>query len=227
MYCSNLIADDQLSCIIKEFFVDGIENVSATIQWACAFLIERPDVQVRMRKEIEEVVGTTRRPNLSDRQYLHYCEAAISEIIRCGNMAPLPVLHTATDDFEWQGYTFPKDCLIFFNLDTVHWDPDMFPEPRKFKPERFLSEDGKFSGMNGKIIPFGVGEIISIIMLSHFFYCIELEAQLSVYCTGQTITIHNPWFLPLLIETSRAYAIPRCLTVRLSICPSVRPSVRL
>ena len=32
-------------------------------------------------------------------------------------------------------------------------------------------------------------------------------------------------FLALLVETSRAYAIPRCLSVRLSVCPSVRPSV--
>ena len=33
-------------------------------------------------------------------------------------------------------------------------------------------------------------------------------------------------FLALLVETSRAYAIPRCPSVRLSVCPSVCPSVR-
>ena len=32
-------------------------------------------------------------------------------------------------------------------------------------------------------------------------------------------------FLALLVETSRAYAIPCCLSVRLSVCPSVRLSV--
>ena len=105
-----------------------------------------------------EVVGTKRCPMLSDKLSLPYCEAVISEIQRCANILPITGLRVTKRDIQWQGYTIPKGARIINNLDTVHSDPEVFPEPTKFKPERFLTVDGKFTGTKDSMMAFGAGE---------------------------------------------------------------------
>ena len=135
----------------------GVETTSTTIQWACVFFLENPDVQKRMRKEIVEVVGTTKCPTLSDKLNLPYCEAVISEIQRCANILPITGLRVTKRDIQWQEYTIPNGARIINNLDTVHSDPEVFPEPTKFKPERFLTVDGKYTGTKDSMMAFGAG----------------------------------------------------------------------
>ena len=56
---------------------------------------------------------------------------------------PLPgVPHSAADDTIIQGYTIPKDSLIFSNIWAVHHNPDLWNDPEVFRPERFLNETG-------------------------------------------------------------------------------------
>ena len=137
----------------------GIETTSTTIQWACVYFLENPGVQERMRKEMVEVVGTNRRPTLSDRLSLPYCEAVISEIQRHANIFPITGARIATEDVQWNGYTIPKGTTIINNLDTVLYDPEVFPEPTKFKPERFLTDDGKYTGTKDSMMAFGAGRV--------------------------------------------------------------------
>ena len=153
-------SEDQLSRIIKDLFFAGSETTATTIQWACYFFMRHPEVQERMRKEIEEVVGTNRRPSLADKPSMPYTEAVISEVQRIANIAPITVLHTATEDVQWRDYVIPKDCSIIVNLDTIHTNEDMFPEPDKLKPERFLTKDGRHTGAKESTLPFGAGKFI-------------------------------------------------------------------
>ena len=45
------------------------------------------------------------------------------------------------------------------NLWSVHMDPQLFPEPNTFQPERFLDQDGNFV-KHEAVIPFGIGESV-------------------------------------------------------------------
>ena len=47
-------------------------------------------------------------------------------------------------------------ALTLFNLSTLIRDPDHWEEPNKFKPERFLDEEGRLV-RNERFLPFGVG----------------------------------------------------------------------
>ena len=49
------------------------------------------------------------------------------------------LLHTATEDVELDGFIIPKGSSVQASLLAVMNDPDHFPEPEKFKPERYLS----------------------------------------------------------------------------------------
>ena len=162
MHCTTLYfnlncQDAQLIQTVIDFFTAGVETTSTTIQWACVFLLEYQQVQERMRKEVVGVVGTNRRPTLSDKLSLPYCEAVISEVQRYSNVLPILGLRVATQNIRWNGYTIPKGATIINNIDTVLYDQEVFPEPMKFKPERFLTDDGKYTGTKDSMMAFGAG----------------------------------------------------------------------
>ncbi len=55
------------------------------------------------------------------------------------------------------GYVIPKDTTVFSNLMAVQQNPEDFPNPSTFRPERFLDADGKFQ-QHPNMVPFGVGK---------------------------------------------------------------------
>ncbi|XP_008486680.2 cytochrome P450 1A1-like [Diaphorina citri] len=55
-------------------------------------------------------------------------------------------------------YFIPKDTMIFISLWSLFHDEKNFEEPSQFKPERFLSPEGKFDKSNPNAINFGIGK---------------------------------------------------------------------
>ena len=86
-----------------------------------------------------------------------YAEAFIEELLRIASVAPVGVPRLAAEDFEFHGYVIPKGTSIYPSIYTMHYDPEVFPEPEKFRPERFLGQDGKTVIKIDSLIPFSVG----------------------------------------------------------------------
>ncbi|KAJ3545417.1 hypothetical protein NMY22_g2454 [Coprinellus aureogranulatus] len=57
-------------------------------------------------------------------------------------LAP-PVPRMSTQDDIYNEYFIPKDTLVIINQRALLHDPKLYPQPDKFMPERFLSQDGK------------------------------------------------------------------------------------
>jgi cytochrome P450 len=72
---------------------------------------------------------------------------------------------TPTENTVVGKYTIPKDALVLFSVDTVHFDDDYFKESNKFNPDRFLTKDGEFTG-NNRNFTFGLGKTYILF----FFY---------------------------------------------------------
>ena len=119
-----------------------------------------PEVQGKVQAEIDENVGRSRLPRELDRPSLPYTGAVIQEIMRSQPITPLGVPHRATQDFTLNGFKIPNDTLMFTNLYAVHHDAQNFQDPEEFRPERFLSEDGKTVLKPKFLIPFGIGKCI-------------------------------------------------------------------
>ena len=72
----------------------------------------------------------------------------------CGLLVILPI----------PSYTYFIYCIhfrmtpMFASLHSVHKDPELFPEPEKFSPERFIDENGRLTKTN-LVVAFGMGEI--------------------------------------------------------------------
>ena len=60
-------------------------------------------------------------------------------------------------DYNYQGWFIPKDWFLFYQIRQTHQDIEVFPEPEKFKPERFSSEFRKPPNKPFEYLAFGGG----------------------------------------------------------------------
>jgi cytochrome P450 len=163
---SFISTEDQLLSILVDLFGAGAETTATTIRWTVLYLMHNVDIQNKMWKEIDNVVGVGRLPSLSDRPNLPYCEAVILESLRLGNIVPLSLTHLVTGDVKCKGYKIPKGSVIFPCLDSVIHNEKLFPNSHDFKPERFIDTDGKVYNQD-KALTFSLGKFICInIMIS-------------------------------------------------------------
>jgi len=83
---------------------------------------------------------------LDDEKNLPYTQATILELMRCRTIACLALPHYTLKDTTVGGYYIPANTTVIVNLYGAHMDPEVFPEPEVFRPERFLDENGKVTG---------------------------------------------------------------------------------
>uniref|UniRef100_A0A914X050 unspecific monooxygenase n=1 Tax=Plectus sambesii TaxID=2011161 RepID=A0A914X050_9BILA len=152
------LTDDRIRCIASDLFGAGFATVMETFRWAINLLAAFPDVQERARRELAEVCGD--RPlQLTDRSNIPYNEAVLLETFRFSSLLTLSLPHSTMEDTTLRGYFIPKGTTIFSNLFAHHYNPQYFPDPESFKPDRFLCADGKLDADKAQlVIPFGVGK---------------------------------------------------------------------
>ncbi len=142
---------------LLDFFIAGGETSATTLNWALYYMVLHPDVQEKVQIELDQVTSRSRLPQLSDRIETPFTEAVILEAQRCGNIFPLSVTHAAAKDTYLGPYFIPRGTSVYQNLSSVHGDPDIFPDPDKFDPTRYISKAGKFEA-HPLVMPFGLGK---------------------------------------------------------------------
>ncbi|XP_072035376.1 cytochrome P450 2U1-like [Amphiura filiformis] len=158
--CSYL-QDENMRAQLYLLFMAGTDTTSTTLDWCCLYMMAYPDIQKKIQEELDSVIGRNRLPQVSDQEQLPYTRATLLEIQRHVSLLPLSVFHTASDETSLHGYRIPKGATIVSNLYAVMRDPNMFPEPDQFKPERFINDEGKYFERE-EVCPFGVGRRICL-----------------------------------------------------------------
>lgn len=74
-----------------------------------------PEIQKRAQKELDEVVGSHRLPQFSDRPSLPFIDAIVRESLRWQPVLPLGVAHRSIVDDEYNGYYIPKGTVVMVN----------------------------------------------------------------------------------------------------------------
>ncbi|KAJ3512342.1 hypothetical protein NLJ89_g3577 [Agrocybe chaxingu] len=102
-------------------------------------MLHFPEVQKKVQAELDAIVGQDRMPEYEDQASLPYVRAVINEALR---WRPVAILggtpHASTADDVYNGMFIPKGSTIFANFYGIMRDPEMFPEPECFRPERFI-----------------------------------------------------------------------------------------
>eukprot|EP00092_Neocalanus_flemingeri_P065658 GFUD01079879.1.p1 GENE.GFUD01079879.1~~GFUD01079879.1.p1 ORF type:complete len:438 (-),score=100.01 GFUD01079879.1:38-1351(-) len=192
---------ENLANTLFDLFVAGSETTSTTLTWAALYMIRYPEIQKKVQRELDEMVGTDTPPSMKDRHKLPYTEAVIMEIQRCANIIPNGLQHLCHRDFMVNGLTIPADTLIqpvFIEiLKGDHWKDGM-----TFRPERFLDQEGNLK-RDEHLIPFSMGKrqclgetlakteififFTSLIHQYHFLPEVEGEYPSENYSPGLTI----------------------------------------
>ncbi|KAM5544434.1 hypothetical protein V8D89_002094 [Ganoderma adspersum] len=133
---------DDLDIIVLcgAFMIGGVETTSSVKQWFAAHIPTLPEVQARARAELDSICGRDRLPTADDEAKMPYIHAIVKEIERCHNPFWLGTPHMNTEDFTYKGYFIPKDTVIVLNTWTLHHNPERYPDPHEFKPERYLDD---------------------------------------------------------------------------------------
>ncbi|TFK73304.1 cytochrome P450 [Pluteus cervinus] len=139
--------DDEsvLKNVAGSAFGAGVDTTDCALGTLFLALSLHPEVQKRARSEIASVTGMTRLPVFNDRPSLPYVEAICRELRRWRPEAPAGVPRATSQDDIYQGYFIPKGSMIFFNTWGMTHNPDIYPDPEEFKPERFLNTDGSLN----------------------------------------------------------------------------------
>ena len=120
------------------------------------FMILNPNVQEKCQTEVSDLIGT-RSPSIEDAKDLPYIMATLLEIQRLAKVAPGSLPHILMKDTVVNDYHFSKNTMFIANLTKFHMDPEVFPSPKIFQPERFIDENGKYK-KNDQVVPFGIGK---------------------------------------------------------------------
>ncbi|XP_072045010.1 cytochrome P450 2J4-like [Amphiura filiformis] len=144
---------------LGNLFAAGTETTSTTLRWAVLYMMAFPEIQDRIHQELDSVVGRNRLPKLADKTELPFTCATLFEVQRIATIAPLGVPHSCGEDTTLGPYTVPKGSIVVPNLWAVHHDPDLWPNPDEFNPERFLDENGALQEKD-ELIPFATGRRI-------------------------------------------------------------------
>ncbi|EIM81471.1 cytochrome P450 [Stereum hirsutum FP-91666 SS1] len=121
----------------------GTHTTSTALDFLFFVLLVFPDILEKSQEEIDRAVGTDRLPDFTDEQKLPYTSAVIKEILRWGAFVPTGIIRTNAADDIYKGYFIPKGSLLVPNAWAMLHDPRTYAEPEKFRPERFLTADGK------------------------------------------------------------------------------------
>lgn len=124
-------------------YIAGVDTTAASARCLFYTLATYPEMQRKAQEELDAVVGSGRLPLISDRPQLPYVHALVKELSRWYTAVPLGVVHTSTEDDEYDGYFIPKGTFFMPNTWAIMHDPEVFDRPFEFRPERFLDENGK------------------------------------------------------------------------------------
>jgi cytochrome P450 len=129
------IAQEEAAAIVTDGILGALDTSGKTLEWCVLLLANHYDVQDRLRGEIEDVLGGGDYSLQVDSQMPYLC-AVMNESMRWGPVGPIPTPRMATETVTIDGYDIPAGAHIFYNnFDYIH-DPEVFPEPHAFRPER-------------------------------------------------------------------------------------------
>ncbi|XP_782309.3 cytochrome P450 2J5 [Strongylocentrotus purpuratus] len=147
---------EALDFVLVDLFLAGTDTVSTTLTWAVLYLVSHPEIQQKIHDEIINEIGD-KEVSMSHRSGLTYTQAALLEVQRLATVAPL-IPRESSRDAVLCGHKLPKGTTLLINLWSLHYDQDVWKDPKQFNPDRFLNDDGTLVKQLESFLPFSAGK---------------------------------------------------------------------
>ena len=137
---------------IASLYIASSDTVTSSLRWLLIVLAKNP---VYQRVAFEEIECNTNAVGVVQPENCHFLRSLLLETLRMYPVSDsLP--HLATSDVKVGKYIIPAGSPVMASYTSVMHDPKNFPEPHKFKPDRFIV-DNKFLH-EPKVCAFGLGK---------------------------------------------------------------------
>jgi len=148
------LTNAQIRDHLLTLFIAGHETSANALAWAFYLLAQHPQVTGKLLKELDEQLRG-QPPTTADLERLPYLEQVTREVLRLYPPAP-SANRIAKESFEWKGYTINAGELVSYVPFVSHRIPEYFPDPNRFRPERFDPVTGQTPPQYA-YIPFAAG----------------------------------------------------------------------
>jgi cytochrome P450 len=117
------VRDNLMSIVLA-----GHETTASELAWAFQLLAHNPRVLDRLIEEIDADAGE------------EYMTATIEEVLRHRPVFLFTIPRAVKQPIEIGGWTYRPPTQLLGCIYLVHHDPEIYPEPHEFRPERFLGD---------------------------------------------------------------------------------------
>ncbi|MEZ4629831.1 MAG: cytochrome P450 [Deinococcales bacterium] len=148
--------DKELRDEAMTLFLAGHETTATSLTWLSYLLCKHPEVYQKLQQEIDEVLAGC-RVTYNDLEKLPYTRMVIDEALRLYPPAWIIGRQPIADDTLPSGIKVSKGQDISISPYVLHHHPQLWPEPERFLPERFLEKPSRFA-----YLPFGGGPRVCI-----------------------------------------------------------------
>jgi cytochrome P450 len=144
------MSDEELRDELMTMLVAGHETTASALIWALYWIDCLPEVREKLLRELDTLGD---RPDPNTIAKLPYLTAVCQETLRIYPIAMTAFPRIVKSPIEIGGYKLPAGTVIIPSIYLAHHREEVYPQPKQFKPERFLER--QFSTY--EYLPFGGG----------------------------------------------------------------------
>ncbi|XP_065891833.1 cytochrome P450 4A6-like [Dysidea avara] len=149
------LTDEEIREEVNTFMFEGHDTTATALCWTLYCLATHPDHQEKCRKEAREVLSEKDDVTWEDLNKLVYISMCIKESLRLYPPVPF-VARELKEDYVFGDYKLRKGTSITIGINSQHHNPRIWPDPEKFDPLRFSTENVKLQD-SFAFVPFSAG----------------------------------------------------------------------
>lgn len=147
------LTDKEITAQVLLFFLAGYDTTARALSMFLYNMALHPEIQEKLHAEIVAQIGD-QVPNYDTIPKLKYLDQCLTESLRLYPPA-FRVDREAMEDVTIGGISIPKHTLVSVPIWAIHHDPDLWPSPETFDPDRFSTEKPDHNQFS--YLPFGTG----------------------------------------------------------------------